>query len=471
MQLHDRVCRALARQGLDVSTDGHTWRVRWRSCPHAPVAEALLPRGGSVEGRALRQLADLAAVAHPEGGAVQAVRATPDLHPGRTVPIGSVVHTTDMLIPAAVGGDINCGMRLHVTDVSVDRFLAIRDPFVEALKGDLFFGTREIVLPARAAAGLYTDGLAGLLLSLEPSPRGVLGHIDREQWFDELDRVLLGGGLPGDLRWVPPGLAPDRGEVRDGGLATIGGGNHFVEIGVVEEILDASVAYAWGVRRGQLSILVHSGSRNVGRAIGGLWRDQARSSWPTGHPYPPGELFPLIDPDQIRDYLSAEATAANYGFLNRALLAELVRVRLRERLGDLTIPLIFDLPHNLTFSHDPGWITRKGACPAHDGQPVIVPGSMGTASYLAVGRGSEAHLCSASHGAGRQLGRFEMTRRGSRIEQLGLEGVDCVTLRQQRVLEEAPAAYKPIDPVIEAQVEARILDPVARLRPVLTFKG
>ncbi|HHO51763.1 MAG TPA: hypothetical protein ENK18_13025 [Deltaproteobacteria bacterium] len=259
--------------------------------------------------------------------------------------------------------------------------------------------------------------------------------------------------------------------MRDGGLATIGGGNHFVEIGVVEEILDASLARIWGVRRGQLSILVHSGSRNVGRAIGGLWRDRARSRWPEGHRHPPGGLFPLVDPDEIGEYLRAEATAANYGFLNRALLAERVRLRLREQFGDLPIPLIFDLPHNLTFPHDPGWITWKGACPAHAGQPVIIPGSMGAASYLAVGRGSETHPCSASHGTGRRLGRFEMTRQGARHGPLGLEGVDCVTLRAERVIEEAPVAYKPIEPVVQAQVEARILDPVARCAPVLTFKG
>lgn len=110
------------------------------------------------------------------------------------------MHTTDLVVPAAVGGDINCGMRLHTVDLSLDRFLAGRDPFVEALKGDLFFGTRELVLPAQAAAGLYTEGLAGMLLSLDDGPPGDLAHIDREQWFDELDRVLLGGGLPGDLR-------------------------------------------------------------------------------------------------------------------------------------------------------------------------------------------------------------------------------------------------------------------------------
>ena len=118
-------------------------------------------------------------------------------------------------------------------------------------------------------------------------------------------------------------------------------------------------------------------------------------------------------------------------------------------------------------------MTRKGACPAYSGQPVIVPGSMGAPSYLLVGLGNDRFLRSASHGAGRARSRFDMSREGvdKSDTALGLTGVDCITLREERRIEEAPAAYKPIQPVIDVQVEAQIVGIVAKMKPVLTFKA
>jgi len=204
-----------------------------------------------------------------------------------------------------------------------------------------------------------------------------------------------------------------------------------------------------------------------------VWRDKAKSTWPQQQVYPQSGLFPLADPEMIKDYLQAEATAANYGFVNRLWLAELLRLRLREIYGDVEAPLIYDLPHNITLPEGVGWVTRKGACPAHVGQPVIIPGSMGTTSYLLIGKGNPYFLRSASHGAGRLRSRFDLNRNGAdkSEESLGLIGVDCITLREERRIEEAPAAYKPIQPVIDAQVAAEMVSVVAHLRPVLTFKA
>ena len=222
--------------------------------------------------------------------------------------------------------------------------------------------------------------------------------------------------------------------------------------------------------------MIHSGSRNVGKYIGGLWRDRAQRAWPQPHKYPPSRLFPLsldVNPGLVEDYLQAEATAANYAFVNRLLLAELLRLRLRQIYGEVEAPLVYDLPHNITLPEGKGWVTRKGACPAHAGQPVIIPGSMGTSSYLLVGQGNEHTCCSASHGAGRLRSRFDLSRRGAKETEaeLGLTGVDCITLRDERRIEEAPAAYKPIAPVIDRQVEAGMVKVVAKLQPILTFKA
>lgn len=512
-----RLLRALARQGLDVTYDNQTYSIslnntleshRQDAC--ATRAEVLLPADFPVEAKALKQLANLANVRHPGGGRVCKCCATPDFHPGDAgVAIGSVVETEGMLIPAAVGSDINCGMRLHVADLSIERFLAKRDRFVELMKGDYFFGTRDVTMRARTARVLFQYGIPGWLDAMLDAPTGSVVKSDLDQLAAEIDRVYLGGSMNGDIKWAPEELVPEEGLVRDGGLATIGGGNHFVEIQVVVAVEDRATAHAWGVREGQLAFMIHSGSRNVGKYIGGMWRDFAQAAWPKSLKYPESGLFPLCvqaNPELVASYLQAEATAANYGFVNRLLLAELLRLRLREVYGDVEAPLVYDLPHNITLPHrndefihgssfmvhrSMRWVTRKGACPAHPGQPVIIPGSMGAPSYLLIGKGNPQFLCSASHGAGRVRSRFEMTRmvangrggfyhNGAGINEivdqpaltaLGLTGVDCVTLREERRIEEAPAAYKPIQPVIDAQVEAQMVGVVARMRPVLTFKA
>lgn len=474
----------MSRQGLDVSYSNKVYSIQlnssleqhWKNAG-ATTAEVLLPENFPVEAKALKQLANLAQVRHPQGGCVCRACATPDFHPGDGgVAIGSIVQTSEMVIPAAVGSDINCGMRLHVADLSLEQFLAKRDCFVELMKGDYFFGTRDVSMSAKTARAMFQNGIPGWLEGMLDRPTGSAANSDFAQLLSECDRVFLGGCMNGDVKWVPEELVPNDGTVRDGGLATIGGGNHFVEIQVVEEVADRATAYTWGVRSGQIAFAIHSGSRNVGKYIGGMWRDRAREAWPKSLKYPESGLFPLsvaANPELVSSYLQAEATAANYGFINRLLLAELLRLRLRQVFGDLEAPLVCDLPHNITLAESGGWVTRKGACPAHPGQPVIIPGSMGAPSYLLVGKGNDRFLNSASHGAGRARSRFDMSREGADKSDaaLGLIGVDCITLREERRIEEAPAAYKQIQPIIDLQVEAQMVDLVAKMKPVLTFKA
>ncbi|WP_375509959.1 RtcB family protein [uncultured Nostoc sp.] len=472
-----RLLRALERQGLDVTYNNRTYSVRLVNSPDAPVAEVLLPEGFPVEAKALKQLANLASVRHPSGGCVCRACATPDFHPGDAgVAIGSVVETVGQIIPGAVGSDINCGMRLHVADLTIEEFLAKRDQFVERMKGDYFFGTRDVTMTADAMRSLFQYGVPGWLDAMLDQPTGSVIKSDLQQLAQESERIFLGGSMDGDWKLAPEELVPDAGLVRDGGLATIGGGNHFVEVQRVDKVENRPLAHAWGVREGQLAFMIHSGSRNVGKYIGGMWRDKAKATWEKGLKYPDSHIFPLSThshPELVASYLQAEATAANYAFVNRLLLAELLRLRLREVYKDVEAPLVYDLPHNITLPFGQGWVTRKGASPAHVGQPVIIPGSMGAYSYLMVGRGNPAFCNSASHGAGRIHSRFHLNRRGASQNEaeLGLTGVDCITLREERRIEEAPFAYKPIQSVIDVQVEAEMVDVVARLSPVLTFKA
>ncbi len=469
----NRLLRALAREGLDVAYDGHLYSVRLQSDAHSPPAEVLLPPDLPVEAKAFRQLAHLAALKHPAGGEVLRVRATPDFHPGDSgVAIGSVLHTRGLVVPGAIGTDINCGMRLHVADIPVEDFLAKRGAFVERMKGHYFFGTRDVAMSSRASEALLRDGIQGWLVETLERPLGCAGRADLEQLDAEVARIHLGGGLKGHPAWAPESLTRE-GVVRDAGLATIGGGNHFVEVQRVEAVEDRASAWRWGVREGQLAFMIHSGSRDVGKHVGVAWQTRARRAWPRGSPLPDSGILPLADAGLVSEYLEAEATAANYAFLNRLLLAELLRQTLRELFGDVEAPLVYDVPHNLTLPHDGGWLARKGACPAGAEQPVIIPGSMGATSFLMVGRGDARALESASHGAGRARSRFSLSRGGADHGEaaLGLTGVDCITLRAERRIEEAPAAYKPIRPVVDAQVEAGIVQEVARLAPLLTFKA
>ena len=255
----------------------------------------------------------------------------------------------------------------HVIELAPDRLLARRDELVELLKGDFFFGTRDLPMTAGSMRALFHDGLLGWIDEVGKRPLGVLAGSDFDQLTRELDRVHLGGALAGHAMWAPEDLVPeDGGQVRDGGMATIGGGNHFVEIQVVEAVEDGAMAHAWGVRAGQLAVMIHSGSRGVGKHVGAAWRDKARAAWPKGQRHPEEGLFALSladHPELVAGYLQAEATAANYGFVNRLLLAELIRLRMRQVFGaGLAAPLVYDLPHNITLPMDgPGrrWI-RSG---------------------------------------------------------------------------------------------------------------
>ena len=473
-----RLLRALAKQGLDVSYNDKVYTVRLNHCPDAPVAEVLFPPDFPIEGKAFQQLARLTALTHPGGGKVTKTFATPDFHPGDTgVAIGSVVQTQGMVVPAAVGSDINCGMRLHVVDLSVEDFLAHRDKFVELMKGDYLLGTRDVTMTAATSRAMFNDGIPGWLEQMSKTPMGSVAKSDFGQLWQEIERVQFLGSMTGNVRWAPSELVPLTGLIRDGDLGTIGGGNHFVEIQAVMEIRNSRLAYQSNVKVGQLAIAIHSGSRTVGKYIGGMWRDRAKATWLKGYPFPQSSLFSLsttTNPDLVAEYLEAEATAANYAFVNRLILAELLRLRLRQVYGDIAAPLVCDLPHNLTFPNGDGWIVRKGACAATAGQLLITPGSMGTPSYLLSGLGNDRYLNSAAHGAGRAISRFELTRAGANYTEsdLGLtEGVDCITLRPERRIEEAPAAYKSIDRVIDTQVAAGMVEVVAKMRPILTFKA
>ncbi len=196
-----RLLRALARQGLDVQYDNQSYKVRWSNADDAPIAEVLLPEHFPVEAKAFKQLANLAMAKHPAGGQVCRVCATPDFHPGDAgVAIGSIIEMANQVIPAAVGSDINCGMRLHVADLSVEQFLSQRDRFVELMKGDYFFGKRDVTMTAPAMAAMFQHGVVGWLDAMLSQPTGSIIQSDIDQLASEVDRIFLGGSGLGDAQ-------------------------------------------------------------------------------------------------------------------------------------------------------------------------------------------------------------------------------------------------------------------------------
>lgn len=468
----DRLNKAFQKLGLSVSRENNLYKVFGPADSHTHLAEILLPEGYSLEKKAVQQLVNFASVKHPLGGSVQSAFATPDFHPGTVVPVGAVVATTkNMIVPQAIGTDIHCGMRLHTCDLTYEDFMQKKEQITQKLKGDLLFGTRDLPMRKKGFEALLQHGLLGWVDESAKQPLGQLKFSNFDQLLMDLNKIYEDGGGNGALKYAPDYLKEDKEHIRDNYLATMGGGNHFIEIQVVKEIFDKQLAFQWGIKIGHLAIMIHTGSRMVGAYVGNFWKDKAKALWPKNHKYPDSGIFPLYDSAAI-EYLTAMNTASNYANLNRMLLAEIVRLRFREVFNqELEIPLVYDAPHNTITIEDDLFIHRKGATPAYEGQPVLIPGSMGQASYLMVGLGNERFLQSASHGAGRFFSRSQIFKKHQEGKDIGLGCVNCITLKEERKIEEAPMAYKEIEAVINTQVENKIVKAVCSLQPIMTFKG
>lgn len=467
-----RLAKALAAHGIQARRAGNI--VSLTSLKRADIAaEILLPSSFPLEAKAASQLLAFAGVRHPAGGHVCKACATPDFHPGSTVPVGSILVTShDFVVPQAVGTDINCGMRLHVIDLTLEQFLGKKAQLVHLLKGDLLEGARNVPTSPQAMTALFQDGLPAFWRSMMNTPEGLFAKIDFKQVCDETDRLFAASHIAGNAAYAPQALQDTRrGLLRDPGLATIGSGNHFVEIQQVSEVLDRHRAYQLGVRPGQMAVMVHTGSRDVGFYVGQRWMDRAKAEWPKGLKHPESGLYGLVG-ELAQAYLSAMHAAAHYADANRALVMELVRARVRQVYGDVAMPLVTDVPHNIVLQEEGGNVHRKGATPAHANQALLIPGSMGDDSYLLDGLGHPRWASSASHGAGRAVSRMEMTWKAKQAGAIApARQFECITLKEERRIEEAPSAYKPIGPVISSQIEEGLVTPIARMSPILTFKA
>ncbi len=426
-------------------------------------------------------------------GVVGQMLVMPDVHRGYGFPIGGVGATAlpdGVISPGAIGYDINCGVRLLASQVRLET--------VEGALGDL-----ADALDAVCPSGVGKGGHVRLDdRELERVCREGGAWAQRQGWATESDvaRTEEGGFLDDADFSAVSRRARDRGSSQ---LGTLGAGNHFIEVEVVDEVFDAEAARVMGLEEGCLTVLIHSGSRGFGHQIcTDAVRDLQGAVKRFGIQLPDRELVcaPLDSPEGQR-YEGAMRCAANYAFANRQLLAHYAREAFAEALrGRARSPhlyQVYDIAHNMgkTEEHTIDGKTtrvcvhRKGATRAFPpgfqglppeyrsiGQPVLVPGSMGTASWVLTGtEDSMARTFgSTCHGAGRTMSRRQAKRSvhgGSLRSELEERGIRVRAGSLAGLAEEAPTAYKDVDAVIETVVGAGIARKVARLRPVVVIKG
>ncbi|MEW6049192.1 MAG: RtcB family protein [Bacillota bacterium] len=434
------------------------------------------------EPTALQQLADAAALP----GVVERVVGMPDIHQGFGLPIGGVVATdarTGVVSAGAVGYDINCGVRLIRT--RLDRGELSRDAIRRLMRA----------IEERIPAGV---GKKSRHKELAPRLREILtggsGHL-----------VELGYGVPEDVdateeygrvAGAEPSAVSREAMERADQLATVGGGNHFIEIGYVERALDPGLAAAFGLAENQVTVLVHSGSRGFGHQICSDYAAsmaQAASRYGIALPSK-GLAAAPIDSPLGGQYLGAMNCAINFAFANRQLMTHDIREAFSEVLGEswqsLGMHVVYDVAHNIAkFEEHFGrrvLVHRKGATralpaghPANPrrylktGHPVLIPGSMGTASYVAVGlAGIEETFTSANHGAGRVLSRSGARQQITREQfEASLGDVMYNVDNYRAIVDEAPGAYKDIDAVVDTLADIGLTRKVARLRPLAVIKG
>ncbi len=416
--------------------------------------------------------------------------AMPDMHQGYGFPIGGVAAMdpeSGVVSPGGVGFDINCGVRLLGSPFHHREIESKLESLVDALFNAVPTGagkTGRIKLDPKEIKDVLSRGSSW---SLE---RG-MGH------RRDLERTEDGG-------WqslADPDCVSSR-AIRRGAnqLGTLGSGNHFLEVDLVEHVFDPELAAKFGLFQGQICFMVHCGSRGLGHQV---CTEYVSSMVPVMRKYeldlPDKELSccPINSPEG-RQYLGAMAAAANFAFANRQCITHFIRQVVRKVFGkDHAVDLIYDVAHNMAKfeKHNVDGETkevlvhRKGATRAFPagrdelpsdlrpwGQPVIIPGDMGRASYVLVGekRALSETFGSVCHGAGRLMSRTQARKgRESRdvIAQLKARGVIARASTRQGLTEEVPEAYKAIDDVIAAVKSAGLARPVARLKPMGVVKG
>jgi tRNA-splicing ligase RtcB len=423
-------------------------------------------------------------------GIVKAAYAMPDAHWGYGFPIGGVAafdaDKGGIISAGGVGFDISCGVRTLLAGLTFDQIQARKEQLADALyhKIPAGVGSRgRLSLSQKEMDAMLTGGARWAV---------ALGYGTEK----DLQRVEEGGCIAG----ARPDEVSDRAKKRQREeMGTLGSGNHYLEVQRVTKIYASEIAAAFGIHQDDVVVSIHCGSRGLGHQVGTefLTRMAAAASQ-YGIALPDRELACAPIYSAVGDaYVGAMRAAINCALANRQIITHLVRQAFSEIFPNAGLPLLYDVSHNTCKTEEhliDGrslrlFVHRKGATrafgPGHPtipepfrnvGQPVLIGGTMGTASYILSGtrEGMELAFGSACHGAGRRMSRHHALKqwRGSEVvQELATQGILIRSRSMRGVAEEAPGAYKDVSEVVEAADHAGLARTVARLEPMICIKG
>ncbi len=452
--------------------------------PAVIFASEELVRG--MEEKVFEQAADVATLP----GIVKASYAMPDAHWGYGFPIGGVAafdpDQGGVISMGGVGFDISCGVRTLLTGVRAEAIRARQVELADALLKQIPAGlgsTGTIMLSAGAMDDMLSAGARWAVA---------------QGWGEaaDLDRSEEAGCMAGAV----PALVSDKAKERQKReMGTLGSGNHYLEVQQVSRIYDAEAAKAFGLREGDAVVSIHCGSRGLGHQIATeAVREMVASAAIDRRPLPNRELaYAPIQSEAGQRYLGAMRAAINCALANRQIITQLTRMVFADVLPEARLAVLYDVSHNTckVEEHEVDgtrrrlYVHRKGATrafgPGHPeipealretGQPVLIGGTMGTASYVLCGthEGMMQAFGSACHGAGRAISRNAAKKRWHGrevVDQLASQGILIRSRSLKGVAEEAPGAYKEVEAVVDAAEVAGLARKVARLEPMICIKG
>ncbi len=470
--------------------DDYRWEIKKAGAMNVPAriysSTALIEAVKQEE--AFKQLVNVAQLP----GIVDAALAMPDIHWGYGFPIGGVAAfdcDTGIISPGGVGYDINCGVRLSCTK------LTRKD-----VEGSL--ETLAVAMQKQIPSGVGQKGAIRLTNSeLKKVMKQGSQWAINQGYGDASDgtRIEDGGCMPNADPDAVSQRAMERGRPQ---LGTLGSGNHFIEIGLVENVFDPAAADAFGIAEGFVTVLLHTGSRGLGHQVCDDFLSSMTRRQPKGIRLPDRQLAcAMFRSPEGEQYFHAMACAANFAWANRQVLMHMAMDVFMDVLGisprDLGARLVYDVCHNIakTEHHETAGgrrmvcVHRKGAtrsfapgssqlCDQYKaaGQPVLIPGDMGTASYVLAGteNAMKETFGSTCHGAGRVLSRKAAVKasRGRRLrEELESRGIFVRATGKQTMAEEMPEAYKDVAEVVRVAHGSGISRKVAKLRPIAVIKG
>lgn len=474
-----------------IKINDYTWEIpkTFRSDMRVPARvflnQPLLE--GLFEDRSMGQLVNVATLP----GIVKYAMAMPDIHEGYGFPIGGVAATAidqgGVISPGGIGYDINCGVRLLRSNMLYDEI----KPYLEKIASEIFRA-----IPSGVGRGGRLDFKIG---ELDKILQGGAQHMYELGYGNERDIAFCEeqGCMQGARADAISERAKKRGSDQ---LGTLGSGNHFLEVQKVDKIFDKEAAERYGLQENSVTIMIHCGSRGLGHQT---CTDYVKrfipkvASW--GIELPDRELVcaPFTTPE-AQDYFAAMQAAANYAWANRHMISHWVRNEWKLILGQSAeLDLVYDVSHNMgkVETHEVNGkntelvVHRKGATRAFSpgrtempalyqsvGQPVLIPGTMGTSSYILAGTQKSMDIAfgTSCHGAGRRMSRSQAkkTVRGSELrEELSKQGIIIRSHSDPGLAEEAPTAYKDVEDVVDVVHNAGLAKKVARVVPLAVIKG